>query len=59
MADVAARLREIPGSRHVIRTGDGDPLATMVIADLADDAGDGALEQVKQLARRLSQRRAR
>jgi hypothetical protein len=49
MADVADRLRKIPGSRHVIRTSDGDPGSALVTADLSDEAVDRALEQVKRL----------
>jgi len=44
MADVAARLQGIPGSRHVIRTGNGDGEPAVVMADLVDDAVDRALE---------------
>jgi uncharacterized hydrophobic protein (TIGR00271 family) len=47
MADVAERLQDIPGSRHVIRTGNGDGGHAVVMADLVDDAVDRALEQVK------------
>lgn len=49
MADVAQRLQTIPGSHHVIRTGDGYGGAAVVTADLVDDAVDRALEQVKRL----------
>jgi len=49
MADVAARLQGIPGSRHVIRTGNGDGEPAVVMADLVDDAVDRALEQVKRM----------
>jgi uncharacterized hydrophobic protein (TIGR00271 family) len=45
MSDVAEKLERIPGSRHVIRTG--DRRNAMVSADLADDAVDKALEQLK------------
>jgi hypothetical protein len=44
LANVAARLEEIPRSRHVVRTGDGHGNA-FVTADLVDDAVDRALEQ--------------
>ncbi len=47
LGDVAARLREIPGSRHVVRTGDGANGSAFVTADLADDAVDQAVEQVR------------
>ena len=40
VAELAARIQDIPGSRHVIRTG-GEP--AVVTADLADDAVDRAL----------------
>jgi uncharacterized hydrophobic protein (TIGR00271 family) len=49
MADVAERLQGIPGSRHVIRTGNGDGDPAVVMADLVDDAVDRALEQVKRM----------
>jgi uncharacterized hydrophobic protein (TIGR00271 family) len=49
MADVAERLRGIPGSRHVIRTGEGEGGAAIVTADLVDDAVDRALDQVNRL----------
>ena len=49
MADVATRLEEIPGARHVIQTGNGDVGKGLVTADLADEAVDGALEQVKRM----------
>jgi len=49
MDDVAERLQRIPGSRHVIRMGDGDLGSAVVTADLLDDAVDGALEQVSRL----------
>ena len=49
MADVAHRLREIPGAGHVIRTGDGDAQAALVTAELVDDAVDGALRQLTRL----------
>jgi uncharacterized hydrophobic protein (TIGR00271 family) len=49
IADVADRLERIPGSRHVIRTLDGDNGTALVTADLFDDAVDGALEQVHRL----------
>jgi uncharacterized hydrophobic protein (TIGR00271 family) len=49
MAVVAERLQEIPGSRHVICSGDGASGNAVVTADLVDDAVDRALEQVKRL----------
>lgn len=49
IANVARRLEEIPGSRHVIRSGDGDAHEAVVTADLVDDAVDRALEQIKRL----------
>ncbi|HEY2655159.1 MAG TPA: DUF389 domain-containing protein [Solirubrobacteraceae bacterium] len=49
VAELAARIQEIPGSRHVIRTGDGDGGLALVTADLADSAVDRALEHVKQM----------
>jgi uncharacterized hydrophobic protein (TIGR00271 family) len=49
MADVAERLRKIPGSRHVIRTTDGGSERSLVTADLVDDAVDTALARVKSL----------
>lgn len=49
MVDVARRLREIPGSRHVVHTGDGDGGGTVVTADLFDDAVDLAIAEVNRL----------
>ena len=49
VAELAARIQDIPGSRHVIRTGDGDGELAVVTADLADSAVDRALEHVKQM----------
>jgi len=49
LADVASRLEQIPGSRHVVRSGDGGPGAALVTAELVDDAVDSALEQVRGL----------
>lgn len=49
MADVARSLQEIPGARHVIRSGDGDSSRALVTVDLVDDAVDLALTQVRQL----------
>jgi uncharacterized hydrophobic protein (TIGR00271 family) len=49
MADVAEQLEGIPGSRHVIRTGDGDSGRSLVTADLVDEAADKAIEQLRRL----------
>jgi uncharacterized hydrophobic protein (TIGR00271 family) len=49
LADIAACLQEIPGSRHVVRTGDGADGNAFVTADLVDDAVDRALEQVRRM----------
>ncbi len=49
MADVAARLEEIPGSRHVVHTGSRDAGYAVVMADLVDAAADRALAEVKRL----------
>ncbi|MBV8947481.1 MAG: DUF389 domain-containing protein [Solirubrobacterales bacterium] len=49
MAQVAECLREIPGSRHVIRTGDGASNQTLVTADLFEDAVDRALDRMRSL----------
>jgi uncharacterized hydrophobic protein (TIGR00271 family) len=46
---VAARLEEIPSSRHVISTGDGGGGQALLMADLADDAVDTALERLRGL----------
>jgi uncharacterized hydrophobic protein (TIGR00271 family) len=49
ISDVAGRLEVIPGSRHVILTGDGVSENALVTADLSDDAVDHALAEVKTL----------
>jgi uncharacterized hydrophobic protein (TIGR00271 family) len=49
LEDVAERLGEIPGSRHVIRTGDGERGKALLTADLVDDAVDEALAHVNRL----------
>lgn len=49
MANVAERLEAIPGSRHVIRTQDGNSGRALVTADLVDDAADTAVEHVRGL----------
>jgi uncharacterized hydrophobic protein (TIGR00271 family) len=46
---VAARLEEMPGSRHVISTGDGGGGQALLMADLADDAVDTALDRLRGL----------
>jgi uncharacterized hydrophobic protein (TIGR00271 family) len=48
IADVAGQLEVIPGSRHVMLTGDGSSGNALVTADLVDDAVDEALARVKQ-----------
>jgi uncharacterized hydrophobic protein (TIGR00271 family) len=49
LADVARRLQDIPGSRHVMRVGDGNDGRALLTADLVDDAVDEALRQVNRL----------
>ncbi len=49
MTDVARRLRDIPGARHVVQTIDGDGRAALVTAELVDEAVDGALSRVHQM----------
>ena len=49
LGDIAARLREIPGTRHVVRTGDGAQTDAFLTADLADGAVDRALEHVRRM----------
>jgi uncharacterized hydrophobic protein (TIGR00271 family) len=49
MTAVADSLHRIPGARHVIQTGNGEPGGALVSADLVDDAVDSALEQVTRL----------
>lgn len=49
MADLADGLEQIPGSRHVIRTGDGRPGTALVTAYLVEDAVDRALDRVNRL----------
>jgi uncharacterized hydrophobic protein (TIGR00271 family) len=46
---VARELESIPGSRHVILTGNGADGTAVVTADLAADAVDAALQRVHQL----------
>jgi uncharacterized hydrophobic protein (TIGR00271 family) len=49
MIEVADRLQELSGSRHVMRTLDGGSDRAVVTADLSNDAVDGALAQVRGL----------
>lgn len=49
MADVAARLRDMPGARHVHSIASQDTSSVFVRADLIDDAVDGALSEVNRL----------
>jgi len=49
MADVAECVRDIPSSRHVIRTMDGESGNSLVTADLPDDAVDAVLARVNGL----------
>jgi uncharacterized hydrophobic protein (TIGR00271 family) len=49
MADVADRLGRLPGSSHVLRTGDDGLGHSLVTADLGDDAADAALDAVQRL----------
>ena len=49
LADVATSLEKIPGSRHVVHTGDGSARNAFVTADLVDDAVDHALGQVRAM----------
>ena len=49
VGEIAARMGEIPGSRRVIRSGEGSVRQALVTADLVDDAADTALEQVRQM----------
>jgi uncharacterized hydrophobic protein (TIGR00271 family) len=49
MDDVANRLEDIAGSRHVIQTADRRSGRAVVTADIVDDAIDTALDQVKGL----------
>ena len=49
MEDVAECLRDIPSSRHIIRTMDGGSGHSLVTADLSDDAVDTALARVDGL----------
>jgi uncharacterized hydrophobic protein (TIGR00271 family) len=48
LADAAERLKEVPGSRHVIHLG-GNRGHSMLTADLAEDAVDEALAHVNRL----------
>jgi uncharacterized hydrophobic protein (TIGR00271 family) len=49
VAEVAGHLHEIPGSRHVIVTGDRGSEKALLTADLSDDAVDHALTRVQGL----------
>jgi hypothetical protein len=49
IAEVAGQLTDMPGSRHVIVSGDRGSGKALVTADLADDAVDGALSRVRRL----------
>jgi len=48
-AAVAGQLELIPGSRHVLVTGNGSSGNSLVTADLADDAVDRALQSIASL----------
>ena len=49
MAEVARRLDELRGLRHVVHTGNGDSRTTLVSADLEEDAADAALRALRAL----------
>jgi uncharacterized hydrophobic protein (TIGR00271 family) len=49
ISELADGLQGIPGSRHVIRAGDGHPGQALVTADLVDDAVDRALAEAERL----------
>src|ERR1700733_4183515 len=49
VAEIAAGIEDIPGSRHVIRTGNGADEPALMTAGLPDNAVDRALEEVKRL----------
>jgi hypothetical protein len=49
VGELAARIQRMPGSRHVIRSGDGSVGQALVTADLVDDAVDSSLECVRQM----------
>jgi uncharacterized hydrophobic protein (TIGR00271 family) len=49
VAEIARRIQDIPGSRHVIRTGNGVDEPALMTADLADNAVDRAIEEVKRM----------
>jgi uncharacterized hydrophobic protein (TIGR00271 family) len=49
VAEIAGRIQDIPGSRHVIRTGNGVDEPALMTADLADNAVDRAIEEVKRM----------
>lgn len=47
-ARVAERLQELPGLRHVVRSG-GEVGESLVTADVATDAADSALDELERL----------
>jgi uncharacterized hydrophobic protein (TIGR00271 family) len=49
MVEVAARLHDLPGLRHLVRSGNGDTTTTLVSADLDDEAADHALRVLQAL----------
>jgi uncharacterized hydrophobic protein (TIGR00271 family) len=49
LADVAERLRGLPGARHVGLSADGAPGTALVTADLGAEAADAALATVDRL----------
>jgi uncharacterized hydrophobic protein (TIGR00271 family) len=49
MGQVAERLGRLPGSSHILRTGDENSGHALVTADLGDEAADAALEAVRRL----------
>jgi uncharacterized hydrophobic protein (TIGR00271 family) len=49
IAEVASRMGEIPGSRHVVLSSDGVSGQALVTADLTADAVDPTLAQVQRL----------
>jgi uncharacterized hydrophobic protein (TIGR00271 family) len=48
IADLAQDLEQIPGSRHVVHSGDARPGRAFVTADVSDDAVDLALQHVNR-----------
>ncbi len=49
IAGVASELEMIPGSRHVVLTGDGASGKALVTADIGDEAIDQAMERLRRL----------